>query len=267
LEELYRDPPAPGVMPRHETLEAWRRRASELIALHVADTSLEGDDARAAMARSRMLALIEGFLGREAALPTVLRPDPELLEASFGEKESDDRPPLDLGGVKLHGKIDRVDVAEGEGAPGLIRDYKVKRVVTKGQNLEKEGKLQLQLYALALERLWGRRALGGVYVPLAGTSDHQPRGIALCDEADGKLAGLGLARYDLLEPDAFETALKQATEEARRIGLAMRKGKITRNPINDTCPVYCNFQAICRRERATRLEPERDLAEDEDEAA
>ncbi len=265
LERLYREPPAPGELPRPDTVDAWRRRAAELVDESAAELGLGGGDARSATARARMVALIDGLLGREAAMPERLRPDPELLEASFGEREGDARPPLDLGDVELHGKIDRVDVPDGPAGAGLLRDYKTTREVTKGKNLADEGKLQLQLYALALEQLWGRRPLGAVYVPLAGTKSHTPRGIARREEREGLLAGLDLANADLIDDDAMQEALDAAAARAREIALAMRTGLITRNPIDDRCPRYCTFQSICRRERATRLEPEREAEEEEEE--
>src|SRR5436190_1280203 len=136
-----------------------------------------------------MAALIDGFLEREAAGSQSVVPDRELLEASFGEEEQNARPPFELGGFAMHGKIDRVDVPASGEAAGLVRDYKVSRTVTSGANLLHDGKLQPQLYALALEQLWGRRPLGGIYQPLAGTQSHRPRGIARAAEADGSLAG------------------------------------------------------------------------------
>jgi ATP-dependent helicase/DNAse subunit B len=256
LEDLYRDPPPGGPSPRPETLEAWRRRAGELIAAHAAEHQLGGDDARAVTARARMTALIAGFLAREAVSSPSVRPDPTLLEASFGEDEDDDRPPLELAGFRLHGKIDRVDVPDDGADAGLVRDYKVSRTVTTGANLEKEGKLQPQLYALALARLWNRRPLAGLYQPLAGTKSHRLRGIAVAEESDGLLAGLELYDTDLLAESDFRAALDRAADRAAEIVAEMREGRIDRDPIDDRCPRYCTFQAICRRERAARQEPD-----------
>lgn len=266
LERLYRDPPE-GDTPLPATLDAWRGRAAELVAELAQERGLGGADARGLAARARMQALVEGQLEREAGTVSALRPDRELLEASFGEGDDDIAAPLDLGdGVSLHGKIDRVDVSANGGA-GLVRDYKVARVVTKGVNLVKEGKLQPQLYALALSSLWGKRPLGGLYQPLAGTSEHQPRGIALRDEAEpgGLLDGLELASRDLLDEAELQRVLDEGAAEARRIAAAMRGGAIDRNPLRDRCPQYCTFQAICRRERAARIEPEPDAEEEEEE--
>jgi hypothetical protein len=211
-----------------------------------------------------MLALIDRFLEREAALDLSLQADPELLEASFGTEDGADRPALPMDGFSLHGKIDRVDVPAPGAASGLIRDYKVSRTVTSGANLAKEGKLQPQLYALALERLWERRALGGVYQPLAATDDHRPRGIAMREEADGLLAGLELVGPDLLAAEEFREALESAEARAGEIVASMRAGRIDRDPIDDSCPPFCSFQAICRRERLARLEPEPTDEDEED---
>jgi RecB family exonuclease len=206
---------------------------------------------------------VGGFLERESRADTVLVPDPELLEASFGDGEDDARPALDLGDFGLHGKIDRVDVAPG-GRAGLIRDYKGSRRVTSGARLLDKGKLQLQLYARALARQWGIEPIGGVYEPLAATDDHRPRGILRKDQRDGELAGLDLVETDMLEPERFEAALDDAAARASEIVAGMRGGRITRDPIDDRCPSYCTFQAICRRERAFGPEPTPPEEDEED---
>ncbi|HMC06068.1 MAG TPA: PD-(D/E)XK nuclease family protein [Solirubrobacterales bacterium] len=265
LENLYRDPPAGGPLPRPDTLGAWRRRAAELIAARAAEHDLGGADARSLTARARMTALIGGHLGREAVASPSLRPDPALLEASFGDGEEDDRPALELNGFRLHGKIDRIDVPAEDNAAGLVRDYKVSREVTSRAKLEKEGKLQPQLYALALDRLWKRRALGGLYQPLAGTKSHRMRGIAVAEESDGLLANLDLYGSDLVPEDDFRAALERAAERAGEIVASMREGRIDRDPIDDSCPRYCTFQAICRRERSARQEPDPLEADEEEE--
>ena len=38
----------------------------------------------------------------------------------------------------------------------------------------------------------------------------------------------------------------------------MQAGTIERDPIDDKCPPFCTFQAICRRERGVREDPEPD---------
>ena len=252
LEELYRDPPGAAPRPTPDSLAAWRRRASELTTELAADAGLGGDDARGAAARARVEALVGGFLARDAREASPLRPDPELIEAGFGREGDDARPPLELGGFALHGKIDRIDITASGEPGGLVRDYKLSRMVTSAAKLEAEGKLQLPLYALALDRLWGIRPLGGIYEPLGATDDPRPRGFLRREAREGALEDLELVSTDLLADDAFEEVLSRATERAGEIVAAMRAGRIDRDPIDDECPRFCTFQAICRRERAPR---------------
>ena len=262
LEELYRDPPGPGPRPTPESLGTWRRRAAELTSALAAEAGLGGGDARGAASRARVEALVGGFLGRDTRERSPLRPEPGLVEASFGRGDEDAKPPLALGDFELHGKIDRIDVTEAEQPAGLVRDYKLSRRVTSAAKLEAEGKLQLPLYAHALERLWGIRPLGGVYEPLGATDDPRPRGFLRAEAREAALEGLELVSTDLLADDAFEQVLSSAAERAGEIVAAMRAGRIDRDPIDDECPRFCTFQAICRRERAPR---QATAATDEDE--
>ncbi len=263
LERLYREPPGGEPAPDPRTLDAWGRRAAELVGEIATDMSLGGSDARSVVSRARVLALVEGHLEREAGSPSRLVADPELLEASFGEREDDIRPALDLGGLRIHGTIDRVDVPRGDGGgAGLVRDYKSSRRVVAAARLERDGKLQLQLYALALERLWKRRALGAVYEPLGATQKRSPRGMLRADERDGLLEGLDAVGPDLLDDGDFQKLLDDAEARAVEIVTAMRAGRIDRDPIEDRCPPYCEFQAVCRRERGGR-DPERPFEDEE----
>jgi RecB family exonuclease len=194
--------------------------------------------------------LISAFLADEAASERVLLPDPELIEAHFDD-ESGARPALQIDGFKLHGSIDRVDVADTPGGRvGLVNDYKLSREVTKGADLEDEGKLQLQLYALALRRLWGIEPVGGVYIPLRGTSDsgRRPRGFLNKEEAD-VLKGVEIIRDDGLDAEQFEETLKRAANRASEIARQITEGRVRRDPTGGECPVFCRWQTICRKER------------------
>jgi ATP-dependent helicase/DNAse subunit B len=263
LEALYRDPPGAERRPGPDSVAAWRARAAELTREIAPDVGLGGADPRALAARTRIEALVGGFLEREANTPTSLLPDPDLAEASFGEGEDDQRPPLDMGGFSLHGKIDRVDVGGDGGRGGLIRDYKASRVVTPAAKLEQDGKLQLQLYAIALQRQWGLDPLGAIYEPLGATGDRRPRGLLRAEERDGALQGLELVPNDLLDDESFDAMLDAASGRAREIVTAMRAGTIDRDPPDDECPRYCSFQAICRRERGAAPPPDEEEEEEQ----
>jgi ATP-dependent helicase/DNAse subunit B len=264
LERLYGEPPGRDRLPRPGDLDAWMARARELVA-EAADRRGLARDALGRVGRRRMEALIERFLIREAESETPLRPDPALLEASFGENEDDDRPPLAMKGFGLHGKIDRVDT-DPSGRLGLVRDYKLGRSVTAAAKLEKEGKLQPQLYMLALREAWGIEPIGGVYAPLGATDDPRARGL-LRREERGLVDDGGFVNTDFLDDERFDAALADARERAAEIVARMRGGDITRDPIDDRCPTFCRFQPICRRERAVAAEPvQAEESEEEDQA-
>lgn len=261
LERLYRDPPGHDAMPRPGDLDAWRAGAGELLD-EVWEARGTSNDALGRVGRRRMRVLVERFLEREADSDSPLRPDRELIEAKFGDTDGDDRPALALEGLRLHGKIDRVDVAAG-GRSGLVRDYKSGGKVTTAAKLAKEGKLQPQLYMLALRELWGIEPVGGVYVPLSATKDPRPRGILSKHERNGVLEGERFVNRDFLDDDAFDAALTAARQRASEIAGSMRAGAIDRDPIDDKCPKYCRFQPICRRERALVSDPPPDDPEEE----
>jgi hypothetical protein len=212
----------------------------------------------------RVEGLVSAFLVDEAASERVLLPDPELIEAHFDDDEGS-RPALDIGGFKLHGSIDRVDVADGpNGRVGLVNDYKLSREVTKGADLEDEGKLQLQLYALALRRLWGIEPVGGVYIPLRGTnvSGRRPRGFLNKDAADA-LTGVEIIGDDGLDSQEFEAALERAADRASTIARQITEGRVRRDPTDGECPPFCRWQTICRKERGMG-DPEETEEEDEE---
>jgi RecB family exonuclease len=263
LESLYRDPPGRDGMPRPGDLEAWIARAGELLDEEVERRGAPRD-ALGRVSHRRMLVLLERFLHREAESETPLRPDRDLIEASFGRSDDDARPALELAGMRLHGKIDRIDTSP-DGRRGLVRDYKLGKKVIPAAKLEKEGKLQPQLYMLALRELWGVEPIGGVYVPLGATDKPKARGLLAKRERGDLLEPDAFVNRDFLDEDAFGDALDAARERAAEIAAAMRAGRIDRDPIDDQCPKYCRFQPICRRERAVIVEPAAAAAEEEEE--
>lgn len=266
LELIYKLPPTLEPRPSPATLEDWNARARELIAEAAEEMGLAGSSPSSVAARVRAEQQVLTFIARDAGLQTPLVPVAEMIEASFGERDDDNKPPLEMEGFSLHGKIDRVDVGGPDGGErALLRDYKTSRQVTRAAKLEEEGKLQLQLYSIAVRELWGIDPAGALYEPLGATADHRPRGIAHADEKH-MLGGLGLYDKDILDPEQFEEAIARAGDLAAEIVGRMRGGDITRDPLEDSCPKWCEFAPICRRERA-RPAPEDEDDEDEEEMA
>ena len=147
----------------------------------------------------------------------------------------------------MHGQIDRIDL--GPRGEALVQDYKSGGKVDGGaEMLEKRGKLQLQLYMLAARELWGHELAGGLYRPLGATSDRSPKGLLRKELAD-ELAGLDPRPKDHLDDEAFDAALDEAQEKAEEIIASVHSGKVIRDPLGGSCPDYCSFQPICRRER------------------
>jgi ATP-dependent helicase/nuclease subunit B len=243
LEALYETPPAPGGRPTPETLGEWREAARKLIS-EMGEKKLPRELSDTAAALHRVEGLVLAFLADEAATPTTFTP--AHTEAAFGFDESE-KGPLPLAGGGVHGQIDRIDLAPGGEA--LVQDYKSGAKVEGGAGmLEKRGKLQLQLYMLAARELWGHDLAGGLYRPLGGTGDRTPKGLLRKELAD-ELAGLDPRPRDHLSDEDFEQALDAAKERAEEIVASVQGGRVVRDPIGGSCPDWCSFQPICRRER------------------
>ena len=158
----------------------------------------------------------------------------------------------------IHGQIDRIDL--GPSGEALVQDYKSSSKVEGGRNMLERGKFQLQLYLLAVRELWSRELAGGVYRPLGGTGNRQPKGL-LRKELVEDLGPLDPRPRDHLSDEDFEEALEAARKRAGEIAEEIQAGDIGRRPINGKCPDYCSFQPICRRERGL---PEEEPGSEED---
>jgi ATP-dependent helicase/DNAse subunit B len=112
--------------------------------------------------------------------------EPERLELAFGLPESE-LPPLELAeeGISIRGRIDRVDRIDGH---ALVRDYKSGRTAYEVAKWEKDNRLQVPLYMLAVRELLGLEPAGGVYVPLA---DRQGRPRAVRQRHQGRRRARG----------------------------------------------------------------------------
>jgi RecB family exonuclease len=179
------------------------------------------------------------FLRREAGRDGVFTP--EHLELPFGLDDAGE--PVEIApGLKVRGRIDRVDTSDGM---ALVIDYKSgKRVDSyKVGSWESENRFQAALYMLVVERLLGLRAAGGVYVPL-GKSDT-PRGMVAEDVPE---LGSDFKDNDRLPPDEFRAMLDWALGRVRDADSRMRGGELGCDP--DACAWNggCSYPSICRCE-------------------
>ncbi len=153
---------------------------------------------------------------------------PHLYELAFGFKG---QPVLEVEGIKLHGFIDRVDIAPG----GRLRvmDYKTSSTPISPQDLSEGRRLQLPLYALAAQ---DALKLGEVD---AGFYWH-----------------VGSARPSSLKLESFEggaeTAVTTALAYTRQYVNAIRAGKFEPRTPAGGCPSYCPATAWCWRYKGVK---------------
>ncbi|HEY2397373.1 MAG TPA: PD-(D/E)XK nuclease family protein [Solirubrobacteraceae bacterium] len=240
---------------RHETgsarvTAATLPRARELLAQALAENEsshqLSVVPERRTAVRRRLQVDLERFLEHAAHQDSPL--EPRELELGFGIGEDDDRgepstlPAFELpGGMKLRGRIDRIDVSDGGDA--VVYDYKASRALPAARWI-KEGSLQVALYMRAVEQLLGLRAIGGFYQPLSGES-LRARGVL---DRDGDLV-LDCVRTDLCEHDEVRELLEEAVASATAAAAEAGRGQL--EPRAHTCAFRggCKFPTICRSER------------------
>jgi ATP-dependent helicase/DNAse subunit B len=165
--------------------------------------------------------------------------EPMYMEMSFGAGIA---PPLQVGDITMSGKIDRVDVRDGQ---AIVRDYKSGSTVWAVARWEQDRRLQVAIYMIAVRELLGLKPVGGFYVPLSG-KDGRPRGVFLNDVA-GDVGG-GLVPTDGKDDDEIEALLESARATVGDLASEMRSGEV--RPCPDTCAFRggCRYPSICRSE-------------------
>ena len=196
---------------------------------------------QAAELRHTLRADLEGFLRDEAASDIGFLP--RRLEVAFGSERA--APELQRGlpladDLWLSGKIDRIDI-DPYSARGIVQDYKSGKGAHTAREIDRELRLQVPLYILALRDLVGVEPLGGVYRALAGR--RLTRGM-LRESAREDLPGF--AKDDYLDEDAFWAQIETARGRAAENALRIRAGDVRHDPKGDGCPSWCDLWPICR---------------------
>jgi ATP-dependent helicase/DNAse subunit B len=207
---------------------------------------LDLTDLEAAELRQSLLADLEGFVRDEAESEVAFVP--RRLEVAFGSDRA--APELQRGlslgdGLSLSGKIDRIDV-DPWSARGIVQDYKSGKGAHSARDIDRDVRLQIPLYVLALRDLVGLEPLGGIYRALAGK--RVTRGM-LRESAREDLPGF--AKDDYLDEDAFWGQVEAARERAKTNAQRIRAGDVTHDPRWDgQCPSWCDLWPMCRVQRA-----------------
>jgi len=169
------------------------------------------------------------------------RLQPTAFELDFGGP-SDERPPLKLAdGVRLRGRIDRID--SGPGGEAIVYDYKGRTAVESAKWREKR-RFQVALYVVVAREVLGLEPLAGLYQPIGGR-DPRPRGLVL-EDADLGLATVATDRRPRAE---FDAIVDGVLEDALQAVGELRAGALAPRP--DSCAYNaggCQYPTICRCE-------------------
>jgi len=235
----------------------------QALSRHEAELPLSAAPERRPGLRRRLEADLERYLEHAAEYESPL--EPKYLELGFGfgeqardpaEPSTDPTPPalasqpqpapllpaLDLGnGLRLRGRIDRVDIAAG-GGQGVVYDYKG-RLAPPAAKWTEQGNVQVALYMRAVEELLGLEAAGGFYQPLSG-GDLRARGVL-----DGE-SGVEIecVRGEVRERAEVRELLDQAVATARAAAVQAGRGELEPRPRTCAYRGGCMYPTICRCE-------------------
>jgi RecB family exonuclease len=161
--------------------------------------------------------------------------EPVAMEWSFGGPE-DEAGPLELGGgLRVTGRVDRVDA--GPDGTAVVRDYKGRTVLGQAKWGD-EQQLQVALYMLAVRARLGLEPVAGLYQPLTGPR-LAPRGLVR-DDVPG-----AYTRTDYVDAPGLEAALAAARALAERTAADLHAGRV--QPCPERCSSRgCRYPAICR---------------------
>jgi RecB family exonuclease len=146
---------------------------------------------------------------------------------------------LQIDGVTILGKIDRIDVRPGTNEAILV-DYKGKSAPEAAKWLS-ERKFQLAVYALAARQLLQLEPVGALYQPL-GVKDLRARG-AVLEDAD---PARPVFEKDRLSREDFEQLLDEAVEAALQAAREARAGALEPRPETCAWTGGCAYPTICR---------------------
>jgi RecB family exonuclease len=199
------------------------------------------DPSRQRAMEHRLRADVLRYLEHAAGCGSELVPD--ALEVDFGGTDGE-HPPLELpGGVRLRGRIDRIDT--GPGGTALVYDYKG-RMTVESANWRAKRKYQVALYMLAARDVLGLEPVGGLYQPIGGR-DQRARGL-LIEDAD---PGLKAVKTDRRSRAEFDAIVDGVRADVLAVVAELRAGALAPRP--QTCTYNdkgCMYPTICRCEAA-----------------
>jgi ATP-dependent helicase/nuclease subunit B len=217
-------------------------------------------DTERMIGRGEKEGVLERFIRKEQERGP-LKTRPRFFEASFGGKtgassESDNEivhpEPIEIGGVKLRGKIDRIDVAD-DGF--TIVDYK-SGSSKKMKHIERGTSLQLPLYLRVAEDLlrsihYDLKGVAALYHKVSDRESKRELGLAVKSYMTThfeKMRGSGLIESEL----ELQELIDRTVERTRAYVEGMTEGKFglaDKDLIKESCS-YCNYYNACRVKEA-----------------
>jgi ATP-dependent helicase/DNAse subunit B len=219
----------PGRLPRAlELMDAALEERVERLSPH---------DAMDRAERRRLRAELARYLDYAAALAG--EHAPAALELGFGLEEGEPEAVELDPALALCGRIDRIDVDPAAGT-AIVYDYKSGATVWGAASWPRDLKLQAALYMLAVERLLGLEAVGGLYQPLR--ADLRARGLIREDLAEAE----GLSNPDRVSGPALREVLEERLAAAVAIAAEIDRGELEPRPATCHWREGCSYPAICR---------------------
>lgn len=151
---------------------------------------------------------------------------------------------VDVGGIVISGRIDRVDRSRAGGA--FIIDYKSGSVPPKGK-IGSEEALQIPLYMLALARDWPEtKVIGGAYL-----SPKEAKRSGVVEAGSEDLLGDASGSCTVADKDALRAILDGSIALAKQAAGGIRCAEIA--PLTGRkCPGWCGLGPVCRARVGTR---------------
>ena len=236
LSIVYTELASAGVLPlRANDVPMAERIAARVIDGLVAGEECPGSPGERRLAGRRLRLMARNLFHMEASSGTT-------LVMSQAEMWVGGEGGVDIGGLKLRGRIDRVDV-EPETGSLYVFDYKTGSIPSKSAIGTGEA-LQLPLYLMALEAGRAGAAVGGgAYL---GLSTKTRSGVVRA----GSEEPLGSERreYRVLDDEDAGRLFEAVREVAMSAVEGVRSGIIEPRP-ERSCPSWCELGPVCRARR------------------
>jgi len=244
-------PPAPFLLPDDAPT-----RAAAILDACLAEYINDPRGWRREMVRHAARECLERFLEEEREYLERTGLVPSCFELAFGPQPeqrgaaphpASRRDPLVIhspsGDVQIAGKMDRVDLTP-DGQAGVVTDYKLSRGAVLKEMLEGKS-LQMPIYLLAMEQVFGIPAVAAIYRPLRKGDTYwlfRPGlvpNLRPCGRGDAAPAG----RYAELVETVRSAVLQAAA--------GIRAGECNPTP-GDICQ-FCPFPDVCRPDESTAV--------------